>query len=137
MAWPSQFVSLVVGVTSGGTPKVAAVKRATAEYFGWNRHFDDYPDWVRKTRPQAPGGGYHFSPAIARGVGGRRHHIYLPEANWSTKGIKRVAFRIGRNVTKKDLAELVHFTGVDWYGVKEIGGTYWSRQELERLYQGT
>lgn len=136
MAWPPQFASLVVGVTKGGTPKIAAVKRTTAEYFGWDRHFDEYPTWVQNNRPQAPGGGHYFSPGIVRGKGGRRHHIYLPETDWSTKGIKRVAFRIGRNVTKRDLAELVHFTSVDWYGVKELSGTYWSREQLERLYQG-
>ena len=130
-----EFKAYVLGATPGGVPKVMKVKTATAKFLGWDEHFDEYIQWVFANRPQAPGGGWKVPISFNPKIGGRRHHLYLPDDEWSTKGTKRVSFRLGSNVRKRELAELCHFAKVDWTGCKEIGGTYWTREELEHLYQ--
>ena len=129
-----EYSAYVIASTAGGVPKLLKAKTATIKHLGWDQHFDEYVQWVMANRPQVPGGGWKVPLSFNPKVGGRRHHLYLPDDQWSTKGTKRVAFRVGRNVAKRDLAELLHFTQIDWTGCKEIGGTYWSRQELEAVH---
>jgi hypothetical protein len=129
-----EFSSYVVGSTPGGVPKIVKVKTATAKFLGWDVHFDEYFEWVMNNRPKTPGGGWTVATGFRPKVGGRRHHLYLADDQWATAGKKRVAFRIGSNVTKRDLAELLHFTQVDWTGCKELTGPYWSREEFEQIH---
>ena len=106
-----------------------------ADYVGWSAQYDTYSAWVMANRPQAPGGGWHFSPSMDPSIGGQRYHLILRKDDWDLKGEKRVAFRTTKGFKLRDLAELGHFVKVDWEAIKRIGGPRYEREDLEALYQ--
>ena len=130
-----KFTSLVVRSTPKGNPVALKVQRAVADYVGWSAQYDTYSAWVMANRPQAPGGGWHFSPSMDPSIGGQRYHLILRKDDWDLKGEKRVAFRTTKGFKLRDLAELGHFVKVDWEAIKRIGGPRYERKDLEALYQ--
>ena len=135
MVWAPQFVALVVSSTPKGEPIAVKVKTAVADYLGWSSQYDNYVTWVMGNRPQAPGGGWHFSPRMNAGAGGHRYHLILRKEDWGTKGEKRIAFRTTNGFKLRDLAELGHFIKIDWQAIKRVGGPRYEREDLEALYQ--
>ena len=128
------YVKLLIRRETGTRDKYLIARRATADYYGWTEQF---PAW----RPRmAPG---QSNPNIVlcssrrgemRTEAGKRLVISRAPstAGWPTG--KANAFKVSNNCTNLDLAEIAHFTDVDWYWMEGLYGQRVHRDRWAEIY---
>lgn len=109
-----EYITLKLGETKSGATKKLTALKATADFYGWT---DEYEPWVAKTTIDAERRKFALDPGrrgFAHGSSG--YHVRIARSP-SKEGLKAGftnRFKVSRNTGLKDLAELAHFTKVDW-----------------------
>ena len=130
----AQFVTLKLGETSGGHAKKLHALRSTADYYGWTKEFEE---WTLKPEVEQGGRAYGRDP-------GRRGHpqnssgyririCRTSDLDGFPAGFTN-AFKVTTNTGLFDLAELAHFTDVEWYWMTTRTGERVSREEWAARY---
>ena len=132
----AQFVTLKLGETSGGHAKKLHALRSTADYYGWTKKFEP---WVGKLAFEQ-GGRTFLRDAGRRGhpqnsSGYRVRICRTSDLDGFPAGFTN-AFKVTTNTGLFDLAELAHFTDVDWYWMSTRTGERISRERWEDRYAG-
>lgn len=132
-----EFVTLKLGETKSGNAKTLHAYRSTANYYGWPESF---PLWIGEPASTQGGRTYLFQPS-RRGhpqcSSGRRIRICRsPSKNGFPAGFTN-AFKVSSNVGLFDLAELAHFTKVNWEWMQDLTGNRINRSDWERRYART
>ena len=131
------FITLKLGETKSGNAKKLHAYRSTADYYGWTQHF---PTWVGEVDFFEGGRGFLFDPG-RRGhpqcSSGRRVRICRSPVKSGFPAGFTNAFKVTSNVGLFDLAELAHFTSVDWEWMTDPTGCRVSRADWERRYART
>ena len=133
----SLYVTLKLGETKSGKAKTLHALRSTADYYGWTEYF---PEWVGQELRVGDRYTLLYSPS-RRGhpqcSGGRRLRISRsPSRDGNPAGFTN-AFKVSSNTGLFDLAELAHFTKVDWEWMTSIDYSRVSRADWERRYART
>lgn len=131
------WVKLLLGYTARGTSKWLQAYRATADYYGWT---DEFPIWTPQRVVNGVPQPYILSPGRRMGPnqqGGRRHRICRAKTTSGLPAGFTNTFKVSTNVGLFDLAELAHFTKVDWHWMTGPTGQRVLRSDWERRYQGT
>ena len=131
------YVKLLIERREGKGDKYLIARRATADYYGWTKHF---PAWTPR---MAPG---QSDPRICRDPGrrgelrteaGKRLVVSrAPSTAGWPKGLANT-IKVSNNCGNLDLAEIAHFIDIDWYWMEGLYGQRRTRQEWEAIYQGT
>ena len=136
MTWdPGKYVKLTLSRQEGKKDKWLIALRTTADYYGWTKEF---PIWTPK--PVEVVGDYTFVMDTGRKgrmymEGGRKHRICRsPKTSGMPKGMCN-QFKVSANVGNFDLAELAHFTDIEWHWLESPFGERISRERWERYYQ--
>ena len=128
------YVTLKLGETKSGNAKTLHALRATADYYGWTEEFEE---WVAK--PVESSGKYVLLRGPGRRghpqcSGGRRMRISRsPSRAGQAAGLVN-AFKVSSNTGLFDLAELAHFTKIDWNWMTDVSYQRVSREDWERRY---
>ena len=134
-ASPDSYVKLLLHRPNATASKYLIAMRATADYYGWTKHFEI---WTPKPIATDEGYIYCMDPGRKGHVmhePGRRHRICRsPVRQGYPKGLTN-AFRISRNCSLLDLAEVAHLTEADWCWMDSPFGERLSRDHWERIYQ--
>ena len=131
------YVTLKLGETKSGKPKKLHALRATANYYGWLEYF---PEWTFQPEFEQGGRLFGIDPG-RRGhpqcSSGRRLRICRsPSKDGFPAGFTN-AFKVTSNTGLLDLAELAHFTTVDWEWMQDVSYQRVSRADWERRYART
>jgi hypothetical protein len=132
----SRFVKLKLGETNQGAAKYLVALRSTADYYGWTEQFEP---WAPKVVEVVNGRSFGIDTGRrgkSQGGGGRRLKISRSPRRDVHEPGKTNVFKVSRNCGLLDLAELGHFTKVDWYWMESPNGGRPSRDDWERRYAG-
>lgn len=132
----SRFVKLKLGETSRGAAKYLVALGSTADYYGWTEEFEP---WTPKVVEVIGGRKFGYDTGRrgkSQGGGGRRLKISRSPRRDIHEPGKTNVFKVSRNTGLLDLAELAHFTKVDWYWMESPNGGRPSRDEWESRYNG-
>ena len=133
----AQFVTLKLGETKFGSAKKLHALRATANYYGWTEEFEEWsfkPELVEGSRQFGLDPGRRGHPQCSSG---RRLRICRSASKSGLPAGFTNAFKVTRNVGLLDLAELAHFTNVDWEWMESLDGERVSRDRWEDRYART
>ena len=136
MTWDnSKYVKLAIGLQPKVGSKYLIALRSTADYYGWTEEFEPW-----RPKPAGMSGGI----ALVRDPGrrgemfceaGRRHRICRSKSTGGyPKGMTN-QFKVSANCGLADLAELAHFTLVDWEWMSSPFGERISRARWEEMFQ--
>ncbi len=130
----SYWITLKIGESRGGHVKTLHAMRSTANYYGWTDYFEE---WVGETFVGPGGKTILFDPG-RRGhpqcSGGRRIRISRsPNKHRYAAGFTN-AFKVSHGTGLFDLAELAHFTKVDWHWMESLDGERVNRARWEDRY---
>lgn len=132
---PYDMVKLVLRRQKSGAARYLNAWRATADFYGWTEAFDLWTPPIRYSE-----GGYDFFQMpgrSGRGVerGGKNIRISRsPSRRGNPKGLTN-RFTVSNSCTKFELAEIGHFTSVDWYWMESVSGERLSRDKWESIYE--
>ena len=128
------FVTLKIGETRSGNTKKLHALRSTANYYGWTEYFEE---WSLKTEFIQGSRQFGFDPG-RRGhpqcSPGRRLRICRSPSKSGLPAGFTNAFKVTSNVGLLDLAELAHFTKVDWEWMEDTSYARVSRDRWEDRY---
>ena len=131
------YVTLKLGQTKSGKAKTLHSLRSTADYYGWTEAF---PEWIGE-ESFTEGGRTFLQCPSRRGhpqnSSGRRLYICRSA---SRQGLPRGftnAFKVSSNTGLFELAELAHFTKINWYWMSDMTYGRVSREDWERRYART
>ena len=132
-----QYVTLKLGETKSGRAKKLHALRSTADYYGWTKKFEE---WSFEPEIEEGGRIFGFDPGRRghpQNSSGYRIRICRAESlNGFPAGFTN-AFKVTTNTGLFDLAELAHFTDVDWYWMSTRTGERISRERWEDRYART
>ena len=130
----TQYVTLKLGETKSGNAKTLHALRSTADYYGWTKEF---PEWIGK--PLAVGDRYELLHSPSRrghpqSSSGRRMRISRSASRDGNPAGFTNAFKVSANTGLLELAELAHFTKVDWEWMTSTDHSRVSRADWEHRY---
>ena len=133
----ANYVTLKLGESKGGRQKLLHALRTTADYYGW---LEEFPVWIGKTVENDSGYRYLMDPG-RRGhpqcMGGKRLRISRsPDKSRYAAGFTN-AFKVSSNTGLLDLAELAHFTKIDWHWMESLDGERVDRARWEQRFVRT
>ena len=131
----TEYVRLTIHRPEGKRAKCVIALRSIAEFYGWTKEFEP---WT----PPVAYSDAHYDYVVCQGRSsnpmfhaGRRHHICrADDLNGFPKGMTN-SFKLTRNCGLLDVAELAHFTTVDWHWMTSPYGERIRRDQWERIYQ--
>ena len=109
-----KHIKLVLRSLPSGQNSVVCVQKATAEFLGWTNHFPTYTEWVEQQRAGGNPIALSFRKHEPRTQMGKPIRIGRGKDSRRNEAGLTHTFRIGSKVSIRDLAELAHFTEVDW-----------------------
>ena len=132
---PTDYIKLVIWWPDGQGCRYVSALRATADYYGWTQEFEIW-------RPKSVGtsNGYQGLQApnrSSRGAarGGKRRRICRSKSTHGNPARLTNQFTISNSMRTIDLAELAHFTKVDWHWMEDLSGARVSRDHWEEIYE--
>ena len=131
------YVTLKLGQTKSGKPKKLHALRATANYYGWLEKFEEWtlePEFEQGGRLFGRDPGRRGHPQCSSG---RRLRICRSASKDGFPAGFTNAFKVTSNTGLLDLAELAHFTTVDWEWMQDVSYQRVSRADWERRYART
>ena len=136
MTWDgSKYTKLLLWRPEKGPDRWLIALRTTADYYGWTKEFEL---WSPKAAMVTEGYTYFRDPGRLGEMfcePGRRHRISRsPSRNGYPRGMSN-QFKVSQSCTLVDLAELAHFTNVDWHWMTEPSGARVSREKWEQVHQ--
>ena len=131
------YITLKIGESKGGKPKLLHALRATSDYYGWT---EEFPVWIGKAVDRVGSRIVLHDPG-RRGhpqcMGGIRLRISRsPDKSRYARGLTN-AFKVSRGTGLLDLAELAHFTKVDWYWMESLCGQRIDKARWEQRFLRT
>lgn len=130
-----QYVKLQLGTSDTTKPKWLIAMRATADYYGWTKHFEP---WGPKPIAEVNGVTYAMHPGTRGGnqwAGGVKLRIGRAEPGLGYARQATNRFRVSSAVSQFDLAELAHFTEGDWHWMETKAGVKVTADRWESMYQ--
>ena len=137
MTWnPNLYIKLLIErPTSSVGDKYLIALRSTADYYGWTQEF---PTWTPRTWTAPDGTVVSRDP-------GRRGEMFC-EAGFSLRVSRSPvtsgwpagfvnSFKVSKNCTWSDVAEVAHFTKGEWYWMTCPYGERVSRDRWETRFQ--
>ena len=128
------YIKLLIWRPDKGSDRWVRALRSTADYYGWT---EEFPVWTPKLAATAGGYGYCYDPGrrgFHHSEGGRRHRISRhPSRNGMPPGFVN-AFVVSNACNLTDLAELAHFTKVEWHWMTSPVGERITRDRWSRMY---
>ena len=130
------YVTLKIGETAKGQQKLLHALRSTADYYGWT---EEFPVWIGKKVANTEGyvllhdPGRRGNPQCSPGK--RLRISRSPIKSRYAAGFTN-AFKVSANTGLFDLAELAHFTKVDWNWMSTKTGERIKRAQWEDRYAG-
>ena len=128
------YVKLLIGREADTRDRYLIAQRATADHYGWTKQF---PAWRPRMAPGQSNPNIVLCPSRRgemRTEAGKRLVISRAPstAGWPTG--KANAFKVSNNCTNLDLAEIAHFTDVDWYWMEGLYGQRVHRDRWAEIY---
>ena len=115
--------------TPARKPITVTARREVAEYYGWNRHFEEFVpgEWTQ----EGTGIRYLTSPclAVSKKRPGKLVQISIDPSKSGTVAGKASKFRISTGSTLFDLAQVAVATDVEWYWMTTFSGERRSREK--------
>ncbi len=134
----TQYVTLKIGETKSGATKKLHALRTTADYYGWTKEFEE---WSFKTLFEQGGRSYGYAPSRRghpQNSSGYRVRICRSPVPGGLPAGFTNQFKVTRNTGLFDLAELAHFTDVDWEWMESPrSGRVKKADWLARYQEGT
>ena len=136
MTWDNnKYVKLLLEREEGQQDKYLIALRTTADYYGWT---EEFPTWTLRTAFEVGGRKFARHPGT-RGemfceVGLRLRVSRSPVTSGWPRG-KVNQFKVSRNCSLWDIAEVAHFTQGDWHWLTCPYGERVSRARWEERYQ--
>ena len=130
-----KYVKLLIKRSPGAPDKYLIALRTTADYYGWSKEF---PTWRPEPVETTGGKTFYRDPGrigSLQTAGGRRHRICRTA---STAGQPRGftnQFRLSGSCGNAEIAELAHFTQVEWYWMEGLHGERITKERWEEMYQ--
>lgn len=128
---------LILFTHPGGNQSIVTCQRATAEYFGWLKHFKTYDELIHE---EAQAGNGRTTPQRIRAANRPPCGTQIRISRAATKGRyasgKAHSLRINSRVSNLDLAELAHFTEAEWHWMEARNGARVDRQKWLDVYAG-
>ena len=129
---PDEHVKRVVRELPCGHVSWVRAFRATHDFFGWS---DQFQTQVQHSAKKHPMGLVQFTAKDSNRKGdGVGMMIWRVRDRHRPGPQGRHRFRVSRNFTLRDTAELAHFTKGDWHYMTSPTGEIRSREEWEALY---
>lgn len=132
----TKYVTLKLGQTKSGNAKTLHALRSTADYYGWTEAF---PEWVGEIQFFEGDRGFLIDTG-RRGhpqcSGGKRLRISRSKSKRGNPAGFTNAFKVSANTGLFDLAELAHFTKVDWEWMEDTSYARIDRTRWEDRYAG-
>ena len=130
-----EFVKLTLRTDSKGYGIWIAVQKATAEHFGWT---EVYPTWSPGRFDPETGKktAYITKKSKSASQGGHRLRICRSEDKGGWIAGMTHCFRISKQVSEFDLAELAWLTKGDWGWMETRYHERRSRDQWRALYEG-
>ena len=128
------YVTLKLGQTKSGKAKTLHSLRATADYYGWTEAF---PEWIGEESFTEGGRTYLQCPSRRghpQNSSGRRLFICRSRSRVGQPRGFTNAFKVSSNTGLFELAELAHFTKINWYWMSDMTYGRVSREDWERRY---
>ena len=128
------YVKLLIERKAGTQDKYLIAQRATADYYGWTKQF---PAWRPRMAPGQSNPKIVLCPSrrgeLRTEAGTRLVISRAPStAGWPTG--RANTFKVSKNCTNLDLAEIAHFVDVDWYWMEGFSGQRVHRDRWEEIY---
>ena len=134
---PHHHVELILRSYPKGDYAKIWVKYETAEFFGWLDEFESYPEMVKREIAEGKRTTVRLRRKTSRRITGKECRIGRGQVMRRNEGGLTHAFRLGRLVTNRQLAELAHFTKGEWYWMEDVGGIRRTREQWLDLYART
>ena len=131
------YITLKLGQTKSGRAKKLHALRTTANYYGWTKKFEEWsiePEFEQGGRIFGRDPGRRGHPQCSSG-----YHVRIcrsPVTSGLPAGFTN-RFKVTKNTGLLDLAELAHFTDVDWEWMESPTSGRVSRADWERRYART
>lgn len=121
--------------TRQNTPITIRCRTKTAEFYGWDKHFEKYVSdaW---TDPNT-GTQYLTSPPLGKSSKQAGVSILISRSSSKNKGLATYCnyFRISSDATIADLAKVAKFTDVDWNWMETPSGERRSREKWLSIHE--
>ena len=130
-----EHIKLVLWRPEGQTARWISALRSTADYYGWTKEFEVWTPKVIRTEGRY---SFHQRPnRSGRGhaEGGTRLRISRSQSRSGNPAGLTNQFKASNSCRLIDLAELAHFTDVDWHWLETFDGERFSRAHWEEIYQ--
>ena len=131
----SEFIKLLLWRGAGKKDKYLVALRATANYYGWTQEFEE---WTPRSIGEAGNYTYCIDPGrkgnLIYASGMRLRICRSPKKQGMPAGLTN-QFKVSRNCGLLDIAEIAHFTNVDWHWMDGPFGERIERARWERIYQ--
>ena len=131
----SDYIKLTLWRPEKQTARWISAPRPTADYYGWTKEFEVW-------RPKLAGydGRYavHQMPnrrGRGHAEGGTRLRISRSQSRRGNPAGLTNQFKASNSCRTIDLAELAHFTQVNWNWMETFNGERFSRAHWEEIYQ--
>ena len=129
------YVKLLLQRKTGTRDKYLIALRSTADYYGWT---EEFPAWRPRQAPGQTNPNIVLCPSRRgerRTESGTRLVISRSPSTAGWPKGKANSFKVSNNCTNLDLAEIAHFTNVDWYWMEGLYGQRLHRDRWEEIYQ--
>ena len=130
-----QFCKLLLWRGAGKKDKYVVALRATAEFYGWTKEFEE---WSPRVIQEAGNYAYCIDPGrkgnLIYASGKRLRVCRSPKKQGMPRGLTN-QFKVSRNCGLLDIAELAHFTEQEWHWMDGPWGERINRDHWERIYQ--
>lgn len=132
---PGLYVKLILWRGAGLKDKYLVAYRTTADYYGWTQEFEE---WSPRVIAEAGNYAYCIDPGrkgnLAMASGKRLRICRSPKKQGMPAGLTN-QFKVSRNCSLLDIAEIAHFTKVEWHWMDGPFGERIERERWERIYQ--
>ena len=126
------FIRFHVRTTPRGDHIWFKTLTGTADFFGWNKHFQEWWDFKRSLSTD----GYvtEFQNRRDFRTGGRPIRICRSPSKHGHPARVTQTIRISSLLGLRDLAEIAHFAEGDWYWMERPSGARVDRADWEQMY---
>lgn len=136
MTWDNeQYIKLLLLRPETGRDRWLIALRATADYYGWTEQF---PRWTPKPVLVTDRYSYSMMPNTRAEMfceSGRRHRICRSASKHGMPRGMTNQFKVSKNCSIVDLAELGALTKVDWHWMSAPNGDRLSRADWLSIHE--
>ena len=121
--------------TRQGGPILLQARKETAEFYGWDKHFEPYIEGY-KVDPET-GTQYINQPTCVKGNARSGQAIRISRTASKSGQVRTQVnhIRISKDATTADIAKVAKFTDVDWNWMETFSGERRSREKWLAIHE--